>query len=165
MPLKLKITELQSFLLPPLQRNGNKLQMEDSPCSNNTAVRKQSSPLNCFNAAQVICLDSVLKLNLHFQLKHVTTTFLPCSPLTLKRASRASINKSALVKIPKSLEKRQNIQPLFHTLTVSDNFYFPLQVCTSHSTKNFVRHLRKPGIPIILETYVYLDQTNCLGRS
>lgn len=97
--------------------------MQDSLCSNNTTVRKQrSSPLNCFNAPQVI-LDSVLKLNLHFQLKHVTNTFfLPCIPLTLKCASRASTDKSALVNVCRSFEKR----PLFHTLTVSHKlFFFP----------------------------------------
>lgn len=129
MPLKLEITEPQKRFSPsPITEDWKqKLQMEDSLCSNNTAVMKQrSSALNCFNAPQVICLDSVLKLNLHFQLKHVATTFfLPYSPLTLKRASRASINKSALVKVSRSLEKRQNIQPLFHTLTVSHKFFFP----------------------------------------
>lgn len=136
MPLKLEITEPQKRFSPsPITEDWKqKLQMEDSLCSNNTAVMKQrSSALNCFNAPQVICLDSVLKLNLHFQLKHVATTFfLPYSPLTLKRASRASINKSALVKVSRSLEKRQNIQPLFHTLTVSHKFFFFLQVYTSH---------------------------------
>lgn len=75
----------------PHYRGMETVQMEDSLGSYNTVVRKQrSSLLNCFNGTQLICLDIVLKLNLHFQLKHVTTTFfLPCSCLTLKRSSRA----------------------------------------------------------------------------
>lgn len=101
--------------------------MEDYLCSNNTVVRKQrSSPINRFNGAQLISLDSVLILNLHFQSKHVTTTFfLPCSPLTLKRASKASTDSSALVNLSRSLKANHSAPLLYINSFTQVGFFFP----------------------------------------
>lgn len=115
-------------------------------------------------------LRKLLVWTVSFKIKSILSVevcnrYLPSSPLSFESKNGfRSFNKSALVKASRSHEKRENLQSLSHVLTVAQKLfcYKSIQAIKTRTFHYFVRHLRNPGIPIMLETHAYLDQTaNC----